>query len=343
MASTTTIQNMVDSVRVYADLEPVFPVGGSTQRPAIDIANYVMQKFLAEGLNWKFNRANVTPFLTVPLQQDYVTSVTDLSWLEQGWRIDINNTAVPKPIFLMESVRDLPQSSRQAVPFFLSWVPNSLAILGKWKADTVYPCSYGQAFTVPSPIQQFLDANGNLLYINSNTLELSIDTPGYGATDFVAPTAPYGTSGAVEPVLPASSAAGATVADGTVTWTVADPNGVAIRLVGLPPTSGVAWLIAPVYQKKPPQKTSLQNTFTPIPDEQFYLIQQGFLEKLGFQCGFCTPGFLMTVYELLSENPSPSEHEIREHLSGVLCRCTGYQNIVAAVLWAAERLRMNSE
>jgi carbon-monoxide dehydrogenase small subunit len=68
-------------------------------------------------------------------------------------------------------------------------------------------------------------------------------------------------------------------------------------------------------------------------------IQQGFLEMLGFQCGFCTPGFLMTIYELLQENPSPSEGEIRERLSGNLCRCTGYQNIVAAVLWAADRLR----
>jgi len=68
-------------------------------------------------------------------------------------------------------------------------------------------------------------------------------------------------------------------------------------------------------------------------------IQQGFLEKLGFQCGFCTPGFLMTIYEFLNENPSPSELEIRERLSGNLCRCTGYQNIVAAVLWAVERLR----
>ena len=73
--------------------------------------------------------------------------------------------------------------------------------------------------------------------------------------------------------------------------------------------------------------------------EALHPIQQGFMEQLGFQCGFCTPGFLMTVYELLRENPSPSEAEIREHLSGNLCRCTGYQNIVAAVLWAAERLR----
>jgi carbon-monoxide dehydrogenase small subunit len=72
-------------------------------------------------------------------------------------------------------------------------------------------------------------------------------------------------------------------------------------------------------------------------------IQQGFMEKLGFQCGFCTPGILMTVYEFLNENPSPSENDVRERLSGNLCRCTGYQNIVAAVLWAAEQLRVDSQ
>jgi len=72
-------------------------------------------------------------------------------------------------------------------------------------------------------------------------------------------------------------------------------------------------------------------------------LQQGFLETLGFQCGFCTPGFLMTLYEFLNENRSPSEDEIRERLSGNLCRCTGYQNIVAAALWAAEHLRTSSD
>jgi carbon-monoxide dehydrogenase small subunit len=77
--------------------------------------------------------------------------------------------------------------------------------------------------------------------------------------------------------------------------------------------------------------------------EPLHPIQQGFIETLGFQCGFCTPGFLITIYEFLAENPSPSEEEIRERLSGNLCRCTGYQNIVAAVLWAAERLRTNSD
>ena len=65
-------------------------------------------------------------------------------------------------------------------------------------------------------------------------------------------------------------------------------------------------------------------------------VQQGFVEEHGLQCGFCTPGMLMTSRALLDENPNPSEHEIRTAISGQICRCTGYKNIVAAVRWAAE-------
>jgi carbon-monoxide dehydrogenase small subunit len=68
-------------------------------------------------------------------------------------------------------------------------------------------------------------------------------------------------------------------------------------------------------------------------------IQRAFAEKHGLQCGFCTPGFLMSVYELLEESPDPDEAEIRDRLSGNLCRCTGYQNIVDAVRYAAELTR----
>jgi carbon-monoxide dehydrogenase small subunit len=68
-------------------------------------------------------------------------------------------------------------------------------------------------------------------------------------------------------------------------------------------------------------------------------IQQAFMEKHGLQCGFCTPGIIMSVHALLHENPDPSEEEIREGLSGNICRCTGYQYIVEAVKLAAERLR----
>jgi carbon-monoxide dehydrogenase small subunit len=65
-------------------------------------------------------------------------------------------------------------------------------------------------------------------------------------------------------------------------------------------------------------------------------IQQGFHEQHALQCGFCTPGMLMTCRALLNENPDPSEQEIRTAISGAICRCTGYQNIVAAVQWAAQ-------
>jgi carbon-monoxide dehydrogenase small subunit len=64
-------------------------------------------------------------------------------------------------------------------------------------------------------------------------------------------------------------------------------------------------------------------------------VQQGFMEEHGLQCGFCTPGMMMTARALLDSNPDPSEAEIREAISGQICRCTGYQNIVKAIRWAA--------
>jgi aerobic-type carbon monoxide dehydrogenase small subunit (CoxS/CutS family) len=67
-------------------------------------------------------------------------------------------------------------------------------------------------------------------------------------------------------------------------------------------------------------------------------LQQAFWEKQGLQCGFCTPGFLMTAYELLQHNPNPGEEEIREALSGNICRCTGYQHIIEAVQSAAQSM-----
>jgi len=68
-------------------------------------------------------------------------------------------------------------------------------------------------------------------------------------------------------------------------------------------------------------------------------IQEGFWEKHGLQCGYCTPGMIMASYQLLKNNPNPSEEEIRKGLEGNICRCTGYQNIVRAVQYAAEHMR----
>jgi aerobic carbon-monoxide dehydrogenase small subunit len=77
----------------------------------------------------------------------------------------------------------------------------------------------------------------------------------------------------------------------------------------------------------------------PAPGE-LHPLQQAFWEAHGLQCGFCTPGFLMTLVPFLEENPSPTEHEIRQAISGNLCRCTGYQHIVDAVLLAADTARV---
>ena len=65
-------------------------------------------------------------------------------------------------------------------------------------------------------------------------------------------------------------------------------------------------------------------------------VQEGFVREHGLQCGFCTPGMMMTARWLLDHNPNPSESEIREAISGQVCRCTGYLNIVKAVRWAAD-------
>ncbi len=73
--------------------------------------------------------------------------------------------------------------------------------------------------------------------------------------------------------------------------------------------------------------------------EELNPIQHGFWEKHGLQCGFCTPGILMTLVPFLEENPDPSEDEIREILSGNICRCTGYQKIVEAVQLSARLLQ----
>jgi len=68
-------------------------------------------------------------------------------------------------------------------------------------------------------------------------------------------------------------------------------------------------------------------------------VQEGFREKHGVQCGFCTPGMIMTAVQLLETNPKPTDDEIKHALEGNLCRCTGYINIVESVKWAAEKMK----
>ena len=74
-------------------------------------------------------------------------------------------------------------------------------------------------------------------------------------------------------------------------------------------------------------------------DGNLHPIQEGFMEKHGLQCGYCTPGMMMSSVALLQANPNPTEEEIRWGISGNLCRCTGYVNIVKAIQYAAEKMR----
>jgi carbon-monoxide dehydrogenase small subunit len=72
-------------------------------------------------------------------------------------------------------------------------------------------------------------------------------------------------------------------------------------------------------------------------------LQEGFWEKHGLQCGFCTPGMIMSAYYFLQNNPSPTEIEIRKAISGNLCRCTGYQKIVESIQYAADKMKQSKE
>ena len=74
-------------------------------------------------------------------------------------------------------------------------------------------------------------------------------------------------------------------------------------------------------------------------DGQLHPIQEGFWEEHGLQCGFCTPGMIMSAQQLLKDNPDPSEDQIRRAIDGNLCRCTGYQNIINAVSYAARKMK----
>lgn len=74
-------------------------------------------------------------------------------------------------------------------------------------------------------------------------------------------------------------------------------------------------------------------------NDTLHPLQEGFKEEHGLQCGFCTPGMVMTAADLLSRNPDPSEQEIREALEGNFCRCTGYHNIVRSIQYAAKKMK----
>lgn len=281
--STVPLQKIVNWAKTQPGLTPVLGASGYQEEPALTIANDCMGKLLAQGLDWSWNYVSMPSLLTVALQQDYLTQATDVGWIQGIDRVDINNSTnngnlAPKPLTNMEVVRELKSTSTQANPFQGSIIPNSQANFGQWMPNTAYSCGYGVASVPASPIQQFIDAQGNFLFIDSTVLNLSINSPGFTNQPVVLPSnSPYGISGAVEPQASPNAPAGTTVTDGTVTWTVAAKNGYAVRINPLPAQSGLCWLLRPYYQKKAQPILSLQQTLYPIPNDQLYLFRSGFL------------------------------------------------------------------
>lgn len=286
-STTLTVQQLANQLKANPEFYNILggAVGYSTE-PCLTLANEIMCRILAENMPWKWNRVVVPPFLTVSLQQDYVTNITNVGWLENGWLIDINNSTsnsngAPKPIRGLETVRDMVWTSTQAVPFNVSFIPNYQASLGLWQPNTEYSCGYGVAQLPRCPIQQFLDVNGNILFIDSTNLGLNIESPGYTGTTIPLPTpSPYGVSGSVQPAAPSNATPGSQVADGTVVWTVADQNGYCFRLAPLAALNGLEWLVVIQMQLAPPNLPTMQTSLSPIPQNLLYLFRAGMRASL---------------------------------------------------------------
>lgn len=279
---TITAQQLANQLKSQPEFYNLLGgAAGYSTEPFLSCLNEIISRILDESMPWKWNREQIPPFLTVSLQQDYCTQISDIGWLENAWIVDINNSTsnsngAPKPIRPMETVRDMTQTSIQSVPFQICYIPNTQAFMGIWQPLAAYGCGYGVAALPKSPIQQFKDANGNILYIDSTNLGLNIESPGYTGTTIIPPGFyPYGVSGSTQPAAPPNATPGTLVQDGTVVWTVASPDAYCMRVHPLPALNGLCWYIAVQYQKMPDLLTSLSSPINQIPGFMHFLLRSG--------------------------------------------------------------------
>lgn len=270
--STIKIGDVVGYAKSFPDIAPVVQMtaGGASLQPSLNIANDVMTEIIAQVFNWKWNRAKMPLFYTNSWQQDYATNVVNLGWLENGVTIDINNTALPKPIWPLEVVKDLPMTSSQyGIPGQVCWFPNDQLQYGVWPgAAQTYTAPLG-ATTVPgNPITQIQDSNGNFWVVTT-----------------------YGTTGGSEPSWPTTLAyptqnspttAATTVSDGSVVWSALNPKGQGVRCNPIPPQTGTIYQFNLFYQYRPfafsnGLYTNFNQTIEPIPDDFAKYFKDGFV------------------------------------------------------------------
>ena len=264
-SSLLTGQQVLDYARRFPWTTPVLAEAGSSDEPAVSFLDDICKKIMAKANPWKWNMFPAPIFYTQPYQQDYPTSISQniFGWGQNCTMIDINNASqdppVQPPIWFCQNL--LPTSSC-GNPTKICWIPNKLAITGNWPGPSV---TYQTPLYVQgggpgnNPLTAITDPNGNIQVLTA-----------------------YGVTGTTPPTWPAADApAGTITIDGlpgtAVTWTVQDPNGIAFRLDRIATYGSQIWQMCPIYQQKPPNITSLQQNFYPIPDDLSYLIKQGFL------------------------------------------------------------------
>lgn len=262
--STITLQDVMDGVSAIGDLNPVFDqTGGWADQPALTIGNDVMSELIGTRFPWKWNRIKIPPFPLNPYQQDYAASVTGIGWLENGLRIDINNSQYPPPTWPVYAVRDLQMENQLGgFPYQYCWFNNCDLEQAAWPGPEVkYIQPIGATTSPENSATDILDANGNILVLSK-----------YGTTGLLPPVAPaWSGPGPQPPTWPI----GQIITDGTCEWTVLDPNAQGFRFRPMPPAGGNVWLMRLFGQKKAQLFTKMKQFIEPIPDDQSKWFRDG--------------------------------------------------------------------
>lgn len=269
--STQKISDIVSHGKSFPEIAPILQMtaGGASLQPALSICNDTMTEMVAQVFNWKWNRFKIPVFYTNSFQQDYAMNVVNLGWLENGAIIDIYNTALPKPIYPLEVVKDLQMWSGQSGrPGQVSWLPNDQLQYSTWAASTTFTTPINATNAPANPITQIIDSNNNLWVVTT-----------YGVTGTTQPSWPASPS---YPTQSSPSTAATTVTDGSVVWSAINPKGQGIRCFPIPPQTGVVYQFNLFAQYRPfafsnGLFTAFNQTLEPIPDDFIKYFKDGFV------------------------------------------------------------------
>lgn len=299
--STIALSDIIDDASTLGDVSPALARGGYSNQPALSIANDVMQAMINGGpggqpFNWKWNRFNVKPFVTISYQQDnFIPGLVNLAWIESAWASNINQTSVPKQVFPLEAHKDLEITYAQTgYPGKCAWIPNDFMQTGTWGASPLGPTAGNASGNVSgfgTNAGGLQNPGPGVIYTNPIGV---LQTPANATTCITDPNGnlwsltTYGTCGNTQPTWPTTPAyptftspniTATTVTDGTCVWTAINPKGQGIRLSPIPPQTGIVWQIQIVGQMRAPRFTTLGQLLNPIPDDYAIYFKQGFFAE----------------------------------------------------------------